>query len=157
MKQKICMSILMFSLLILPLAGAGVKPAYAAPEAQVTEDSLISVWVFEDADLNGVYSTGDDGFTDAWVKVRNKTTKVDLFGGTDEGDVEWDITAAGKFYTQVDSSSVPAGYKLRSIRCVHTRTYETYEACQYHLRTWKTDFKLPYGTRIYIYYAVVPE
>lgn len=158
MTRKVSTTLLLLSILLLPLTG--IQPAVAAAPAagaspDLVEDSLIDVWVFEDADQNGIYSAGDTGFTDVGVCVLNKDTNINSCGGTDYGDVWWEIREAGKFVITVKPDTLPAGYKLHSILCKYTRLDQEYQDCGYNLTNWKTKAKLPYSTRINVFYGVV--
>ena len=155
MLRHLIVVISMLSILLLPVAGV-TQPAAAASEDQLlVEDSLVDVWVFEDKDRNGVYSSGDVGFTDVKVCLLNQATNVNSCVGTDYGDVWWEITEAGKFATWVDAATIPGNYKLNSIQCRETRTGKLYN-CSTYKSTWRAKMTLPYGTRINVFYALVP-
>ena len=149
MLKPIILILLALAVVLMPFAGV---PATAA---QVQEDSLIDVWVFEDSDLNGVYSSGDVGYHETGVCIHNNLTNWDQCIATDYGDVWWEITAAGNFTITVDADDVGPDYAVNSIQCRDTRTEVLYGGCTYDLENWKTDIDLPYGTRINIFYALV--
>lgn len=158
MKHQMGITLLLLSLLLLPFGS--VQPVTAAAPAlgvspDLVEDSLIDVWVFEDADQNGIYSAGDTGFSDVGVCVLNKDTRVNSCGGTDYGDVWWEIRETGRFVITLNPDTLPAGYKTRSILCKYTRVDQEYQDCSYNLANLRTKARLPYGTRINIFYGVV--
>jgi hypothetical protein len=146
-------------LLAIVVAFPGGGPiSTAAPVPQEVEDSLIDVWVFIDNDRDGVYSFGDVGLSDAWVYLFYKDLKLFSLGASDLGDLWWEIRPeeGTRFVVRIDTTSpVLEGLSLLSIRCEDTRTREEYR-CAKNLELWTTRLKMPYGTRLNIFYALAP-
>lgn len=147
---------LLFLVAILLMPVLGARSVMAAPAAQTTGTGYIDTWVFVDNDRNGVYSSGDDGLSDVLVCLRHTTTKWSSCVGTDYGDTWWEDLPAGRYSATVDKTTVPAGYKLNSIRCYDTQTGNPFK-CDVYKSSWRAYARIQDNTRINIFFALVPR
>lgn len=114
---------------------------------------MIDVWVFVDADQNGVYSAGDHGLSGAQVCIK-LGRRFSSCVGTDYGDTWWEDLRAGPYLTSIDPASLPPGASLRSIRCEETVSRAEYGGCRHSFEEWSTSVKLSNTTRLNIYFAL---
>ena len=145
--------LLLMAVLLLPVLGA--RTVSASPAGQTIGNGYIDTWVFVDNDRNGIYSSGDQGLSDVVVCLRNTTTNWNSCVGTDQGDTWWEDLPAGRYAATVDKTTVPAGYKLNSIRCYHTVLNKKFK-CDTYKSTWRAYANLKNDTRINIFFALVP-
>ena len=146
--------LLIVAVMLMPVVGA--RTVTAAPAEQTIGTGYINTWVFVDYDRNGKYSAGDNGLTDVVVCLRNTKTNVSRCVGTDQGDTWWEDLAPARYAATVDKTTVPAGYKLNSIRCYETVTKKIFK-CDTYKSTWRAYANLSNDTRINIFFALVPN
>ena len=82
-------------LMFLPLASVPAASAAAPAYRLKPGTGMIDVWVFVDNDLNGIYSAGDVGLTDALACIE-RGVKYASCVGTDEGDTWWEDLPVGR-------------------------------------------------------------
>ena len=141
-------------LLYLPVLMMPVTAVDIDPIPQVG-NGMLDVWVFVDADLNGVYSAGDTGLSDALVCIRQDEHLTGCVG-TDEGDTWWEGLRSGLYSARIDPASLPAGHALSSIRCEETGSREEYRGCRHNLDEWTSLVRLGETTRLNIFFALAP-
>jgi len=146
--------LLIVAVLFMPFTSA--RTVMAAPAQQAAGNGMIDTWVIVDNDRNGIYSTGDVGLSDVVVCLRNTRTNWNSCVGTDQGDTWWEDLPAGRYAATVDKTTVPAGYKLNSIRCYDTVTNKIFK-CDTYKSTWRAYANLSNDTRINIFFALVPN
>jgi hypothetical protein len=141
------------AIITLPL-GIEVNIYYAMQAKPPVPTSTISVWVFADMDGDRIHSAGDLDLHAVAMTLENK--QIDLFfvGGTDYGEHEWKVRWEGKYIVRVDPATTP-GYQLVSIYCIDVDTGEAF-ACQTNIKHWRTQFYLPHGRFLRVYYVLEP-
>lgn len=139
---------------VLLATSAGAGKVTAAPETLAGGNGYIDTWVFIDNDRNGIYSAGDVGLTDVVVCLNDTKSPWKSCVGTDQGDTWWEDLPAARYAATLQKETLPAGYKLSSIKCYTTAGKKF--SCDTYKSTMRAYARLKDTTRINIFFALKP-